>query len=123
MKTSPPKLLTAVLWLGAALSYAAPVDAYIITQQSGSYAACSASFTTLDQTYYGCQNPDNPQGSPYNYHQNIKLVSIACNAGGCSPDTSVVYTSTVLSAGRKDVTSTYCGKVGWRMYVQTSCAC
>jgi hypothetical protein len=105
------KALTVLAWAGVLIGSAARADAIAVTSQHGAYASCSASYTTqykyFDHTTCGgpvqeTYDADNmPQSYTTFYSQQIKLVSTACNAGGCSPDAGAVYTDFVYPVGRK----------------------
>jgi hypothetical protein len=126
------KALTVFAWAGVLIASAARADAIAVTTQGGNYASCSASYSTqynyFDHTTCGgpvreTYDADNmPQSYTTFYSQQIKLVSTACSAGGCSPDSGAVYTDFVYPAGRKSAyqTGTVCVS---GVYEFDSCQC
>jgi hypothetical protein len=120
------KALVGMAWAGAAISSAAPVDAKVITSQTGSYAACSATYQS-NSTLYPCDlMAGEPQPFFASYEQSIRFVATACSAGGCTPDSASLNTDMVYPVGRKAVSlDRRCANsaMGMRLYNLGSCAC
>jgi hypothetical protein len=107
------KMFACLAWIAAAVSSAAPVEAFAVTMQSGYYAACSANYTP--QPYTQCLE--------LNYTQTIKFIASSCSSGSCSQDAASVRTDIVYPQGRKVTAwdSLCSGSVNvWEL---DSCAC
>jgi hypothetical protein len=106
--------LACFAWAGAAISFATPASATVLTTQVGSYAACGGSYSSTFTT--DCY------GTEYYYIQIINFSSTNCGAGGCASTSGVVYTDIVYSTGRK--TTFDDGPCGTsKVYGLGSCAC
>jgi hypothetical protein len=123
MNTNTIKLAACLAWAAAVVSSATPATALATTTQIGSYANCSASTTTLAQPAYKCVSVDMPGGWPFYYMQTIRLTGTTCNAGGCDPTTSSVYTDTIYPVGRKVASLDSLCSSSWRLYGLDTCAC
>jgi hypothetical protein len=113
------KLVAALAWGGVAVSSATPASAIAVTNQSGAYASCSASYSTSSIGWKFCE-------SEYTcYTQQIKFINTACNQGGCTGDTGTVWTDMIYPVGRKVTYGpTQCGLTeNYNVYEIGSCAC
>jgi hypothetical protein len=124
MNTNIFKLAAALAWAGVAVSSATPADASLITSQTGSYATCHPD----TQTVFGYLDCPLALGEPepfsYNYKQTIRFISVGCNAGGCSTDTTWVYTDTSYGTGRKTTSvERSCRGTTLKIYGLGTCAC
>jgi hypothetical protein len=107
------RMVAGMAWAGLAVVTATPANAKLQTSQSGSYALCSSS-QTVDQV-------DNCNGL-FNYHQNLKLVSVSCSAGNCGPADWWPNVEALYGSGRK-TTSHITSCNSWNLWGLNSCAC
>jgi hypothetical protein len=115
------KLAACLAWAGVAVSSAAPADALALTSQTGDYASCSANYTARTRRWCGDVETGDP-GWETLYNQTIKLVSQACNTGGCQ-GVDTVYTDFVYPAGRKTATAINWCDTGTNVYQLGTCSC
>jgi hypothetical protein len=115
-------LVACFAWAAVALSTVSPANAVAITTQTGSYATCSASYTTQASTGT-CLEAGEYMGFPMDYMQTMKFVSTACSGGACSSDSATAATDTVYPTGRKQTYLAASCMGGKRMYDITTCAC
>jgi hypothetical protein len=103
--------LTCITWGGATISSATPAGAVLYNQSSGHYASCSSSYNAAEDP---CGNSA--------YRQTIKIISGACNSGGCSA-TDDSYVQFVYPPGRQSATlaDIYCN--GYFAYNLSACQC
>jgi hypothetical protein len=128
MNTSIIKACAGIAWIAAAVSTAAPADAFVLTTQSGTYAACSGQSTPLVKAHCRVGSGEDREAMYYtNYTQIMKFNVTACSSGGCSLDTLTVYADFAYTAGRKNVTlyqnPTLTSCNGYSYYEVGSCAC
>jgi hypothetical protein len=119
-------VVAGIAWAGVALSSAASANAVAVTTQTGGFAACSANSSPLNKAH--CFDSYRKEMNFHtSYTQTIKLVGTACNAGGCQPDASTVYTDFIYPVGRKtayDASLDYCDFGGTSHYYElSSCEC
>jgi hypothetical protein len=116
MNTKLFTLAACIAWAGVAISSASTASALALTEQTGAYAACSASYQSM--TWENC-------GYQTTYTQNITFVQTACNqSGGCGANNGTVYTDGIYTTGRKTTSwQATCLEVGMFVYGLGSCAC
>jgi hypothetical protein len=116
MNTTPFKLVACLAWGCVAVSAAAPANAGMLTtQQPAPYASCSSSWTYAS-------NPPDCFGISWSYSQTIKLLSVACNAGGCG-GTATTWVNSVYPAGRKIVSEEGLCASKFHWYAAGTCSC
>jgi hypothetical protein len=124
MNTNIIKFVACLAWAGAAVSSTTSANALAITTQSGSYASCSANYTTSAQ-FHECSVNNNTDtvGIDTYYMQTIKFVYTTCNSGGCSSDTGTVYTDIIYASGRKTTSLVTSCFTSGRRYGLGTCSC
>jgi hypothetical protein len=116
MNTNALRLIGCLAWSVLAVASSAPVNARALSLAAGStYASCSANYIT---------DPHVTCSSNWNYLQTIHFVSVGCNQG-CASEDSSTSTDVVYPAGRKVVTSEATCTSGfvYHIYQLGSCAC
>jgi hypothetical protein len=118
------KLVTCLAWAGAAISSATPVNASVITSQTGSYATCSP-MTEIHSAFISCAISSTiPDSFESWYAQTIRFVGVGCSSGGCSEDASWVYTDIEYGTGRKTTQlERSCRDSNMKIYGLGTCAC
>ena len=120
MNTNVIKLVAGVAWAAAAIAHAAPVNARAVTNQSGNFASCSASYSSV--AMQSCFMAElGGYASNTSYIQNIRFVTPSCSSGPCSSDIGTVYTDQIYPTGRK--AASFVGSCGYNWYDLGTCAC
>jgi hypothetical protein len=113
------KAAAGLAWAAAVVATAVPADAVAVTSQYGEYASCAPVYAADGGGI--CLSMDSGKVNTY-YRQQIKFVTTACSAGGCSPQPGTVYTDFVYSTGRKAAwAQDFCGTRN--VYGLDTCAC